>query len=59
MHWKTLKTKMQYQRAVKRTLNIFHAKEGTAEADELALLLALIKDYENKHISIPNADLSR
>ena len=25
---------------------IFHAEEGTQEADELALLLVLVKDYE-------------
>jgi hypothetical protein len=31
---------------------IFQAKEGTNEAEELSLLLVLIKDYENKHISM-------
>lgn len=31
---------------------IFHAEEGTAEADELALLLVLLKDYENIEMSI-------
>ncbi len=33
---------------------IFHAEEGTSQADELALLLVLVKDYEDKHIHLPN-----
>jgi hypothetical protein len=33
----------------KRTLAIFQAKENTPEADELALLLVLVKDYEDNH----------
>ncbi len=33
---------------------IFQAKEDTAEVDELALLLLLLKDYEDKDIFIPN-----
>ncbi|HEY6083446.1 MAG TPA: helix-turn-helix domain-containing protein [Chitinophagaceae bacterium] len=56
MNWKVLKTEAQYQKAVKRTLAIFQVKEGTPEADELALLLVLIKDYEDKHIRIPDVD---
>lgn len=35
---------------------IFQAKERTPEADELALLLVLVKDYEDKHIQIPEVD---
>ncbi len=53
MNWKVLQTEKQYQKAVTRTLEIFHAKEGTTEADELSLLLLLIKDYEEKNISLP------
>ncbi len=53
---KVIKTEAAYQKAVKRTIAIFHAKEGTPEADELALLLVLVKDYEDKHISIPDVD---
>lgn len=48
---KVIKTEIAYQKAVKRTITIFQAKEGTPEADELALLLVLIKNYEDKHIS--------
>lgn len=53
MNWKVIKTEAIYKKAVKRIMVIFHAKENTAEADELALLLVLIKDYEDKHIQIP------
>ena len=52
MNIKIIKTEAAYQKAIKRTMAIFHAKEGTPEADELAVLLLLIKDYEDKHISI-------
>ncbi|NOS94692.1 MAG: hypothetical protein HOP30_22500 [Cyclobacteriaceae bacterium] len=56
MNWSVLKTEATYQKAVKRTLAIFHAKEGTPESNELAMLLVLIKDYEDKHIHIPEVD---
>jgi hypothetical protein len=29
MTWKVLKTEPEYQKAIKRTLAIFHAEEGT------------------------------
>ena len=57
MNWTILKTESEYQRAIERTLAIFHANEGTPEADELALLLLLVKDYEDKHITLPQIDL--
>ncbi len=56
MNWKVIKTEAAYQKAIKRTLAIFQAKENTAEADELALLLVLVKDYEDKHIHLPSLD---
>ncbi|MGP8217554.1 MAG: helix-turn-helix domain-containing protein [Bacteroidia bacterium] len=55
-NWKVIKTEAAYQKAIKRTISIFHAKEGTREADELALLLVLIKDYEDKQVEIPGVD---
>lgn len=57
VNWKVIKTEAAYQKAVKRTMTIFQAKEGTPEADELALLLVLVKDYEDKHIQIPEVNL--
>ena len=56
MNWNVLKTEAAYQKAMKRTMAIFQAKEGTPEANELALLLVLIKDYEDKHIRIPEVN---
>jgi HTH-type transcriptional regulator / antitoxin HigA len=56
MNWNVLKTEAAYQKAMKRTLAIFQAKEGTQEANELALLLVLIKDYEDKNIHIPEVN---
>jgi HTH-type transcriptional regulator / antitoxin HigA len=53
MNFKIIKKETDYKKAIKRTLEIFHADEGTAEADELALLLLLVKDYEDKHIHLP------
>ena len=56
MNWGVIKNEAQYQKALKRTLTIFHAENGTAEGDELALLLVLVKDYEDKHIQLPELD---
>ena len=56
MDWKVLNTEEQYQTAVKRTMEIFHVEDNTAEADELALLLVLVKDYEDRHVQIPTID---
>lgn len=53
MELKILKSETEYQNAIKRTLEIFHAEEGTREEDELAVLLLLVKDYEEKHVTIP------
>lgn len=56
MNYKVIKTEAAYQKAIKRAMAIFQTKENTPEADELALLLVLIKDYEDKHIKIPEVD---
>ncbi len=56
MSWKVIKTKAAYNKAVKRTMDIFHAEEGTPEGEELDLLLVLVKDYEDKHIVLPAID---
>lgn len=55
MIWKVIKTKAQYKKAVKRTMKIFQATEGF-QADELELLLVLVKDYEDKYIVLPELD---
>lgn len=56
MNWKIIKTEAANKKAVKRAMVIFQAKESTPQADELALLLVLIKDYEDRHIQIPKID---
>ncbi len=56
MNWKVIKTEAQYKKALKRTMEIFQAEAGTSEADELDLLLVLVKDYEDKHIVLPELD---
>lgn len=56
MKWTVLKNKTGYNAAIKRTMAIFHAEDGTPECEELELLLVLIKDYEDKHIVIPALD---
>lgn len=56
MSWKVIKTEAEYKIALKRTMEIFHAEEGTPEEDELDLLLVLVKDYEDKNIRLPDID---
>lgn len=53
MDWKVINSEEQYELALERTLDIFHAEVGSQEADELALLLVLVKDYEDRHVQIP------
>ncbi len=55
-HWKVLKSEAEYKEALERTIEIFHTEDNTPEADELDLLLVLIKDYEDKNIHIPSPD---
>lgn len=56
MTWNVLRTNQEYQKAIKRTLEIFNAETGTPEDNELDLLLVLVKDYEDKNISLPSLD---
>lgn len=56
MNWKVIKTEEEYNKAVLRTLDIFHAEAETADEEELELLLVLVKDYEDKHVLIPELD---
>ena len=56
MNWKVIKTEAQYRKAIKRTMEIFQSALGSPESDELDLLLVLVKDYEDKHIVLPELD---
>lgn len=53
---KVIESKKEYEMALKRFQNIFHAKSGSAEGKEAKLLAVLIGDYENKNVVIPEPD---
>lgn len=53
MKWNAIITKSQYEKALKRRIEISQSLPGSKEEDELALLHILIKDYESRHIEMP------
>ncbi|MBX2930571.1 MAG: helix-turn-helix domain-containing protein [Chitinophagaceae bacterium] len=57
MNWKVLKTEKDYNRATKRLMEIFNAEANTPEDEELALLIVLIKDYDERHYQLPQVDV--
>lgn len=56
MTLKLIKTKKDYQNAMSRLENIFDAKPGTANGDELEVLALLIDKYEQEHYPIEFPD---
>jgi HTH-type transcriptional regulator/antitoxin HigA len=56
MELKPIKTEMDYRIALKRLEDIFDAKPGTQESDELEILGLMVDDYENKHYPIDAPD---
>lgn len=56
MDLKPIKTETDYKAALKRLEDIFDAKLGTPESDELDILGLMIDDYENKHYPIEAPD---
>jgi HTH-type transcriptional regulator/antitoxin HigA len=54
--WKVLKTEEEYDKALERTIEIFHVDKNAPEFEELELLLLLVKDYEDRHYHIPDPD---
>jgi len=52
-NWRPLESEKEYKEALKRTIEIFHAEEGSLEDEELDLLLSLVKAYEACHYHIP------
>lgn len=54
--YKPLKTKVDYQEAMKELEKVFHAKRGTPEWDHLEILILLIDAYEKEHFPIPDPD---
>jgi len=56
MKLKPIKTETDYRAALERLEEVFDAKLGTAESDELEVLGLLIDDYENKYYPIEAPD---
>lgn len=56
MDIKPIKTKKDYDAALKEIARLFKASPGTREGDRLEVLAALVETYEEKHhrISPPN-----
>lgn len=56
MNIKPIKSDEDLRSAFKRLQIVFHAQEGTPEADEMEVLVTLIEAYESKHYPISPAD---
>jgi HTH-type transcriptional regulator / antitoxin HigA len=56
MELRPIKTDADYRAALKRLEEIFDAKLGTSESDELEILGLMVDDYENKHYPIEAPD---
>jgi HTH-type transcriptional regulator/antitoxin HigA len=56
MKLKPIKTKKDYQQALQRLEDIFDAKKGTPEGDELEILSMLIEQYEDDNFPIDLPD---
>lgn len=54
MELKPIKTKRDYQAALKLAEALWDAPDGSPEADRLDVLTLLIQDYEAKHCAIPD-----
>lgn len=51
-----IKSKKQYKAYLQRMLEIFDAKKGSPESDELDLLALVIEKYEEEQFEIPAPD---
>jgi len=51
-NWTIIRDSSACGDALKRIQEIFHAKPGTPEFDELELLSILVEDYESKHFNV-------
>ena len=56
MDLKPIKTKRDYQAALKRVEQLWHAAAGSIEADALDILSLIIADYETRHFPIADPD---
>lgn len=56
MKIKAIKSEEEYQSALKRLKDIFHAPAGTDDGDEAEILSILIEKYEDEHFPIEAHD---
>ena len=56
MKMQLLKTEEEYQIALDRLYELFHAPTGTQESDEADVLALLVGEYEDKHYPIGPPD---
>ncbi len=56
MNIKPIKTKRDYERALKRIEELFNSKPNTSAGDELEVLVTLTEVYEQKHFNISPPD---
>jgi HTH-type transcriptional regulator/antitoxin HigA len=56
MNIKPIKTKKDYEAALKKIENLFDAKPDTADGDLLEILITLVEAYEQKHFNIAPPD---
>ena len=52
MDLKPIRTKREYQAALKAVETLWDTREGTAEADRLEVLVLLVEAYERRHFPI-------
>lgn len=53
MDIRPVKTKKDYENALRRIEKLWGAKENTPEGDEFEILFTLVEAYEEKHFPIP------
>lgn len=53
---KLIKTEEEYERALARIDELFDSEPGSADGDELELLVTLVEIYENEHFPIEAPD---
>jgi len=56
MNIKPIKTKKDYEAALKRISGLMSVKKNTPKGDELDVLATLVEAYEQKHFQIGNPD---
>lgn len=56
MNIKPIKSKKDYEEALRRLDTLFDAKKGTPKGDELEILSILIEKYEDEHFPIDLPD---